>query len=625
MIVHPGIRAFFRAPSGIAATVFLLTIAALTILAPAHLGKVATTMSVLRSGEGPSADFLLGTDMLGRSILARALVATGLSVSLTMAATAIAATLGITFGVVVALSPPVARRLGLRAIDILLSFPGILLAIAVTAIVGTTAEGAVVAIGIAYAPDFARLGSTLASAVAAREFVAAARVLGVGPLRLFRRHILPNIGDSMIVAVFSTSASALVAVSSLSFLGLGVQPPQYDWGRMLVEGVDAFYITPFAVLAPAILIAGTGLALGFFGEALARALNPLLWTQGAEDRVELAPATGGESPAGAAAPPALLEVEDLRVSYPAAGGRVPVVAGVSFAMREGEVVGIVGESGSGKTQAALAIARLIAPPGEVDARRLVFGGRDLLAPGDHDRFLGRSMAMIFQDPMSSLNPTLRIGLQVAEPARLHAALDWDQAFSVASERLAEVQIPNPRDRLRQYPHEFSGGMQQRSMIAMGLVNNPRLMIADEPTTALDVTIQAQVIEVLRGVNRRHGTAILLISHNIGVISELCSRVLVMYAGRIVEDIQAEALASAPAHPYTQALLASIPDLATDRHLPLESIAGRPPDPGKVGAGCSFAPRCPRAIDRCSAERPSLENLSPAWRVACWMATKSGAA
>lgn len=319
MSLHPAVRAFFRAPSGVAASAFLLVIIAIAVLSPIYLGKAATTLSVLRSGEGPSQDFLLGTDMLGRSILARSLVATGLSVAMTLAATAIAAVVGVTLGITIALSPLPIRRLGLRVIDILLSFPGILLAIAVTAVVGTTAEGAVVAIGIAYMPDFARLGSTLATAVAAREFVAAARVLGVGPYRLFRRHVLPNIGDSMIVATFATSSSALVAVSSLSFLGLGVQPPQFDWGRMLVEGVEAFYVTPLAVLAPATLIATTGLALGFFGEALARALNPMLWTVSNQSLVThegTVDAARRDYPPDAST---LLRVEDLEVTYPSVG------------------------------------------------------------------------------------------------------------------------------------------------------------------------------------------------------------------------------------------------------------------------------------------------------------------
>ncbi len=617
MTLHPAIRAFFRAPSGIAAAVFLLAIALLAVLAPIHLGEPATRMSMLHSGEGPSKDFLLGTDMLGRSILARSLVATWLSVSLTLAATAIAAVSGITLGVAVALAPPLLRRLGLRVIDILLSFPGILLAIAVTAVVGTTAEGAVVAIGAAYAPDFARLGSTLASAVAARDFVAAARVLGVPPFRLFRRHVLPNIGESMIVAIFATGASALVAVSSLSFLGLGVQPPQFDWGRMLVEGVDAFYTAPLAVLAPAILIACTGLALGFFGEALARALNPLLWSEGGQIAARAA-AADATSPDRASAS-ALLDVSGLRVTYPGGGGRIAVVDGVSFSVAPGEIVGIVGESGSGKSQTALAIARLVTAPGEVSAERLVLGGRDLARPGDHDGFLGRQLAMIFQDPMSSLNPTLRIGMQVAEPARLHGGRTWAEAIELAAARLEEVQIPRPRDRLRDYPHEFSGGMQQRAMIAMGLVNEPALIIADEPTTALDVTIQAQIIEVLRGVNRRHGTAILLISHNIGVIAEICSRVLVMYGGRVVEDAALDTLLKASAHPYTRALIASVPGFDADRARDLDAISGRPPDPAAMPAGCAFAPRCTMVEARCRAERPPLRSLGPRHRSACWRA------
>jgi oligopeptide/dipeptide ABC transporter ATP-binding protein len=617
-------RAFLRAPSALAAALALGVLLGLALIAPALWGAIAAKGSIMRSGESPSLEHLLGTDRLGRDLLSRTAVATRLSLSLAIAATAIAGLLGVPFGISLALAGARVRNAGLRLIDVLLGFPGILLAIFVTAIIGPSVHGAVIAIGVAFSPEFARLASTLALSVGGRDYIAAARVLGVGRTRLLRRYVLPNIAETLIIAVFSTTASALIAVSSLSFLGLGVQPPQFDWGRMLVEGVESFYATPVAALAPASLIAATGLALGFFGEALARAMNPLLWSRsGPELRPGAAPDHTMPVPGGvaAAAGEPLLHVDGLRVTYPSPHGAVAAVADVSFAVGAGEIVGIVGESGSGKSQTALAIARLVAYPGRVEARALRLSGTDLLGPATIalDRFLGRSLALVFQDPMSSLNPTLSIGTQVAEPAVVHQRLARADALRRAAQRMGEVHIPRPEERLRQYPHEFSGGMQQRVMIAMGLMNDPALIIADEPTTALDVTIQAQVIDVLREVNQRRGTAILLISHNIGVIAEICSRVLVMYAGRIVEDSSLTQLLDHPAHSYTRALMASVPDLATDRAQPLATIDGRPPEPSALPEGCAFAPRCPVAEERCRYRPPPLAVLSPGHLAACWLA------
>ncbi len=607
------IRAFLRAPSGLAAGIGLLAILVLAIVAPVWLGEIAAKTSVVRSGEPPSAEFWLGTDMLGRSILARVLVATQLSLLLALAATAVAAVTGVGFGIGVALGGRWVRRIGLRTIDVLLGFPGILLAIVVTAVIGTGVVGAVVAVGLSFAPEFARLASSLALSVAGRDYIAAARLLGVPPARMFWRYVLPNIGETLIVSIFAAASSALIAVAALSFLGLGVQPPQFDWGRMLIEGVGAFYETPLAALAPAAMIAATGLVLGFFGEALARALNPLLWTVDIRRQAALPPVPHDAAPAVA---DAVLAVEDLAVTYP--GARV--VDGVSLELAKGEIVGVVGESGSGKSQLALAIAGLIPPQGRVSGTRR-FLGHDLgRMPGPaRDHLLGTRLALVFQDPMASLNPSLTVGLQVAEPGFIHGHRRRREAFRLALERLGEVGIPNPAARAARHPHEFSGGMQQRAMIAMGLMNDPALLIADEPTTALDVTVQAQVIDLLAQLNRDHGTAILLITHNIGVVAMAARRIVVMYAGRIVEDGPAPDVLGRPAHPYTRLLLAAAPTLDGPVDAPLAAIDGRPPDPADRPPGCAFAPRCPDAVARCGAAAPALAPVGDRHRAACWMA------
>ncbi|MGQ0548530.1 MAG: dipeptide/oligopeptide/nickel ABC transporter permease/ATP-binding protein [Armatimonadota bacterium] len=624
-----------RAPTGAAALGAVMLLIALAIAGPVVWGSRARHIDVTRSQEAPSPDHLLGTDRLGRDILARTLAAARMSLGLALAAAATAALIGLPFGALITLLGHRVRNIGLRVIEVLLAFPPILLAIFVTAIIGPGAGGAVLAIGIAFSPYFARLANTLASAAVGREYVASARVIGVRPHRLLTRYVLPNIADTLAITTFNAVASSLIAVSSLSFLGLGVQPPQFDWGSMLTEGVNALYATPAAALAPAFVIAIAGLSMGFLGEALARAMNPLLWTapqgaarhgpgarNGAASDLPTAPAASVLT--GSIGPPArraVLRVEGLTVRFPTPRRVITPVRDVSFAIGAGEIVGVVGESGCGKSLTALALAHLVPYPGVVSARTLELRGVDLLRIGSRGlhETLGTNLAMIFQDPLSSLNPALRVGGQLIEAPLAHGLLDASAARRRAVALMRDVHIPAPEMRMRQYPHEFSGGMSQRAMIAMALMRSPSLIIADEPTTALDVTVQAQIIDVLQEVNQRHGTAIVLISHDIGVISEICSRVLVMYAGRVVEDADVKTLLRDPAHPYTQALIAAVPGLEGDRAQPLAAIPGRLPDLDAIPPGCAFAPRCPFAVDRCRTDLPLLEEFADDRRVACWVA------
>ena len=306
--------------------------------------------------------------------------------------------------------------------------------------------------------------------------------------------------------------------------------------------------------------------------------------------------------------------------FPTPGGDVHAVRDVDLTMRRGELVGIVGESGSGKTVTALAIAQLVAYSGEVTFERLQFDGRDVLAlaPGERRRLLATSLPMVFQNPGTTLNPAVRVGRQLSEVSEVHGSMSRAAATRRAADKLRQVAIAAPERRLRAYPHELSGGMKQRAVIAMGLMGKPKLYIADEPTTALDVTVQRQIFDVLRQVNRDEGAAVLLISHDIAAVSELCTRIVVMYAGRIVEEADvATVIGGAAGHPYTRALVAAVPDMTIDRDRPLATIPGRPPDPRNVGPGCAFAPRCPHADARCLDERPPLDPLGDGWRVACW--------
>jgi oligopeptide transport system ATP-binding protein len=304
---------------------------------------------------------------------------------------------------------------------------------------------------------------------------------------------------------------------------------------------------------------------------------------------------------------ALLEVERLGVRFARHGGApVDAVQDVSFSLDSGRTLGIVGESGSGKSQTVMALLGLIASNGAVSGEAS-FRGQNLLTSNARDlnRIRGDRIAMIFQDPMTSLNPFLTVERQMTEALQLHRQLSRRKARDLAIEALERVRIPDAARRIGMYPHEFSGGMRQRVMIAMALLCEPDILIADEPTTALDVTVQAQIIELLRELNRERGTAIILITHDMGVVAGLCDDVMVMYAGRTVEHASARALFKTPSHPYTAGLLNALPRLTDEGDAPLRTIPGNPPLPGTVGAGCAFAPRCPHVGDVCRAERPVL--------------------
>jgi oligopeptide transport system ATP-binding protein len=301
----------------------------------------------------------------------------------------------------------------------------------------------------------------------------------------------------------------------------------------------------------------------------------------------------------------LLEVKNLRTTFRTEDGLVTAVNGLSYTLEPGETLGIVGESGSGKSVSALSIMRLLAKNATVSADRMSFEGENLpdLSEAEMRKIRGHKIAMIFQDPMTSLNPVLTIGEQIAEAVRLHLGLDKRESRDRAIEMLRKVRIPSPEDRLGDYPHQFSGGMRQRVMIAMALSCNPQLLIADEPTTALDVTIQAQVLELMNDLQRETGAAIVLITHDLGVVAEVCKNVLVMYGGNMVEYGTADQIFSRPRMPYTQGLLASLPRLDDREHRRLEPIAGQPPNLLNLPPGCAFAPRCAYRMPICDEPVP----------------------
>ena len=330
------------------------------------------------------------------------------------------------------------------------------------------------------------------------------------------------------------------------------------------------------------------------------------------------------TPQAVSTPQPVLQVKGLKVEYPTRAGVIRAVDGIDFDVMPGEVVALVGESGCGKSATAHSILRLISEPGRIPAGEILFDGEDLLKVSLQRirQIRGNRISMVFQEPMSSLNPVQRIGDQVAEPLIQHKLASKAQAWQRAGELLRRMNIPDPEARLHDYPHQFSGGMRQRVMIAAALACSPRLIIADEPTTALDVTVQAQIIELLRTAVKADATGMLLITHNLGVVARYADRVNVMYGGEIVESASADELYANPRHPYTRGLLNSVPTLSQPLGQRLIPIAGQPFDAHQRPGGCSFHPRCPQAIDRCKTQAPPVVRSGISHRVSCWLTVEA---
>ncbi|MER7278699.1 dipeptide/oligopeptide/nickel ABC transporter permease/ATP-binding protein [Dactylosporangium sp. NPDC000244] len=590
-----------RTPVGLAAAVAVVFLVLVAVFGPMLLGARADAVDTDAINQNPGPGHLLGTDALGRDIAARVVVATRLSLELALGAAAIGVTGGVLLGVAPAL---VGRRLGrllTAAVGILVAFPSLLFVLFLATIFGVGARGAMLAIGLALVPPMARLVQNLTASVAGSDYVAAARVLGVGRWRMMTRHLLPNVAEPCVLFAATATAGSLVAFAGLSFLGLGVQQPEYDWGRLLNEQLNRVYVNPLAALAPGAAVVVTGLMLALVGETLAQAGGRR--AAGAVPKSGRASGTVTASRNIATDVDTLVEVRDLTVGF---GVGRAAVRGVSFRIARGEAVGLVGESGSGKSLTALALADLLPVTATAAAGMMVVPKA------------GTETAVVFQDPMTSLNPALRVGRQLAEVAEVHRRATRRQAWRSAVERLAAVGIPTAERRARQRPHEYSGGMRQRAMIGMGLMGTPRLIIADEPTTALDVTVQRQVLDLLAQARRDSGAALLMISHDLGVVAQVCDRVLVMYAGVIVEELPVADLFTGARHPYTRALAHAVPTMSTDLEAELATIPGRPPQPGERIEGCPFAPRCASAEDRCRTEAPPTERRDDGeGSVACW--------
>lgn len=548
---------------------------------------------------------LLGTDALGRDILSRLLWGLRVSLAVGIAASLVAALIGSLIGIVSGYFGGRTDNILMRGIDMLMAFPYILLALAIVAVLGPGLMNALYAIAIVNIPFFARNIRGVTVGIAHREFIDAARLSGKGDLRILASEILPNVMPVIVITLSTTVGWMILETAGLSFLGLGAQPPQADLGSMLGEGRRMMINAPHVAMLPGLVIFILVMSINLLGDGVRDALDPRL-KSGALSRP--APMTRirrrltgkHQDDAGTSPASALLTVDDLHTDFEMGRDIYRAVNGVSFTIHANECLGLVGESGSGKSVTALSLLGLVAsPPGVITGGRIEMDGRDLLGLSAREmrRIRGKDVAYVFQDPLSTLHPLIRVGDQLVEAIRLHQPLSRGAARELAVTLLGQVRIPNPQRRAEQYPHQLSGGMRQRVGIAMALANDPRLIVADEPTTALDVTVQAQVLALIQRLREDKGTAVLFITHDFGVVSQVCDRVAVMYAGRIVEVGYTADILDAPRHPYTRRLIDCVPRLGEPDNEPT-AIPGLPPAANALPEGCAFADRCDLAEAAC---------------------------
>ena len=599
-------RRFMAKPAGVGAAVFLLLLILACIAAPLIAPYNPADPGPVSTLSGPTAQHWLGTDTLGRDVLSRLLYGGRRSLLSVAEGLAVVVVLGVPLGLAAGYRGGGADRALSRTAEMVMAIPPIIIILVVLAVIPGNENAAMLVFGLLGAPSMLRVvrGATLK--VREETYVTAGRLSGLSAPQVVRRHILPRVAGPIIVQGSIFAAYALLFETGLAYLGLTGSTNTPTWGGMVAEASTVIEQQEWLLIPSGVLIAITILAFGILGDAVrdAAAMDDApsrrrrargAKTRGADDEATRASA-GAVPPADAAA---LLSVRGLSVARRGPDGQVLVVDTVSFDVFPGETVGLVGESGCGKTITALAVLRLLPPGLAVTAGQARWDGTDLVEMADHafDQLRGSTLGYVSQEPQASLDPSFTIGSQLTEVVRRHDKAHRRAARARVLELLRQVELPDPERTARSYPHELSGGMAQRVALALSLAGRPKLLIADEPTTALDVTVQAEMLALLRRLQRETGMAILLITHDWGVVADICDRTLVMYAGQVVERGEVQDLFDSPLHPYTVGLLRSHPSLASAGQ-PINALPGRVVPPGAWPAGCRFAPRCGFADDAC---------------------------
>ncbi|SEB58314.1 dipeptide/oligopeptide/nickel ABC transporter permease/ATP-binding protein [Streptomyces melanosporofaciens] len=616
------LRALVRRPLAVLSLLWLVAVGVMSVGADALAPYRPTNTDLTHVLAGPNGQHWLGTDQLGRDILSRVLFG-GQGVLLGIVeVTLVFVVTGTVMGVPAGYFGRWVDWAVLRWIEITVALPAILILLLVLAVFPGNQHLAMVALGVLGGSGLARVIRAETQRVRTEQYVAAARVSGLRDGQILLRHVVPRLATTILVQASLMAAAAVGVQAGLSFLGLGVQEPEPSWGGLITQASQVLDRSSWMLVPPGGVIGLTMLSLALLGDAVRDVMvqrwsvaparhggtgngEPPVRDEGEGESTEFGGATGQ------AAPSPLLAVRGLTVAFRTGGARTAVVQGVGFHVDRSEILGIVGESGCGKSVTVSAVLGLLPSSAEVRALSCRFDGAELLSLPDRDRHAlrGTRIGYVSQEPMTALDPTCRVGDLLAEAVRRHHGLDRRAARARAVELLDLVNIPDPGAVSRRYPHQISGGMAQRVAIALALAGDPDLLVADEPTTALDARVQAEILALLRRLQAERGLAIVLITHDWGVAAQLCARAVVMYAGQVVEQGPVGTLYHSPAHPYTAGLLAANPHRALDRtsadsgttkHLTrLPTIPGTVPPPAAWPTSCHFQDRCPLAAADCT--------------------------
>jgi len=624
-------RRLLRHPLGTVSLAVLALIVVCCALAPVIAPYPRDASDFTHELSGPTGAHWLGTDELGRDILTRLLYG-GQS---TLLAAALAAAIAVAIGTALGVAGGYLRGRTDRVLtfwgDLLLTIPLLVVLIVVVSVFPASLYPAMLPLGLLLSAPPMRVIRSVTMTIREDHYIEAARVSGLSHWQIMRRHVLPRIYGPIVVQATLAASVAVMLASGLAFLGFGVQVPAPSWGTMVAEAASQYQQQPWFLVPTGGIIALTVLSLGLLGDALrdaatgrwtGQAARPLPARQSARPQ----PVASSRTDAASSVPAPLLSVRDLRITVPGPAGGTVLVSGMSFDLLPGRTLAIVGESGCGKSVTARALLGVAPAGGRVDGSIRLAGtvlagtglaGTELAGAREAQwqQVRGRRIAFVGQEPMSGLDPAQTVGSALSEVIRAYSGCGRKQARDRALALLDRVRLDDPQRVARLYPHQMSGGMAQRVTIARALAGDPEILVADEPTTALDVTIQADILALLRSLQLTSGIAVLLVTHDWGVVAGLADDVLVMYAGQAVERSVTDEVFAAPRHPYTQALLRSDPHgAAPGRALPV--IAGTVPPPGQWPAGCRFAGRCGYATAECTAAEPALTAAEPGHEARC---------
>jgi peptide/nickel transport system permease protein len=585
-----------------------------------------TQMNLISRFTSPSLSHWMGTDEYGRDILSRVMTGSQISIAVAVSAVIGALVVGTFLGVITGFLGGKIDLLVTRMIDVMLAIPALVFALGIVAILGPSAKSVSLALGITYSRQFARITRSSVVAIKDKAYIEASIGLGHRLKTIIYKDILPNIFPILVVQVTTALAWGILDEASLGFLGLGVQPPDSSWGSLLIEGrqyvYQGWWIAFFGGLPVTIAVFGVNM----FGDGLRDIVDPRSDRRFFKRDSSSLTALSSNSTISKGAE-FLLEVENLTVDFKSDSGTVRALDDVTFEIAKGEIVGIVGESASGKSTLALSILRMLPPAGDVITGRIDFAGNDMLSLDQEElrSIRGKDLTYINQDALGAMNPVTKIGEQVSEIIKDHESHSSGYRKKKSLELLRHVRLKEPEKNLRNYPHELSGGMQQRVIIAESLVLNPKLLIADEPTTALDVSIQAGILELLKTIRLEFHTSIMFITHDLATVADLCDRIIVMYAGSIVETGTVVNVFQHPQHPYTRALIGGLLPLRGKAPSVLNILEGQPPKSGEWPSGCPFHPRCPLFVqlgkpEICRKSQPRKKFSDESW-VSCHFASE----